>query len=555
MYPVIRQYLLILLLLAPIVGVGAVVLYYAINVPYWDDYKVQDQLQMLVSLPSMGQKVAHLFDQHWEHRIVWTRLIFLAFYKVTGSLNYYGLTLIGVSGLLVLLALLFAVFRRLQLPLAYFVPVPFWLFTLQSHENLIWAMASIQNFYILVFAVGTFYALAQNTNLSRLLALLLAVLATFTSGNGAVVLIAGLLVLALQRNIRWMVSWGALTIVCLLGYFSNYQRVTFFPSPFKYGYLDWVKAFFVFLGGFLDPYPYSGVMAVGYQNPLPIIMVLGLALALAMAYFILSSQFQSRLVGRAVAFQDDFFAGVALFLLATAAITVFSRVGFAGPGYLLQGRYKVYPALALSGVYLYSLHRWQGATFFRAYSTVVVLTTVLFSLFTSYLCLEGIINQQRRTVSAYVTWLHETPTAQQQNAAVIYQFPKQLPLVADTALIANPDLLTTRATAQIKTIQEEPFLYNIPKTGVLNPTPAQPLNGSYIIFKSASHAYLFAARPQRPSPLAVSGFSHYFTDDTFYAQVLKENLEPGRYRLGILSHQPGQSRVQMTDTYVLFKGL
>ncbi len=549
---VVRQLPVVLLILLPVLLVGVVAQYYALNVPYWDDYKVQDQLQMLISQPTIGQKIGHLFDQHWEHRIVWTRLVFLAFYKLNGSLNYYGLTLIGVSGLLVLLVLLLAAFRRLRLPLAYFIPVPFWLFTLQSHENLIWAMASIQNFYVLVFAVGTFYALAQQTNPGRLLGASLAVLATFTSGNGAIVLIAGLCVLGLQRNWRWLGGWALLTVGCLLGYFHNYQRVSFFPSPFKYGYLDWIKAFFVFLGGFLDPYPYSGLMAVGYQNPLFLSIALGFGLALAMGYFMVTGQLTSQ---RRAGFWDDFFAGIALFLLATGAITVFSRVGFAGPGYLLQGRYKVYPALALSSVYLYSLYRWRGTSAVRLYATGVAVTTVLFSLFTSYLCLEGIINQHRRTAAAYVTWLHETPVEQVRQAAVMYQPTPSLPITADTLHLADPALLTVPATTSLDVIDDQPFLYNLPKTKALNPTPAQPLDGSYMLFKSPAHAYLFAARPRRPGPLALSGFGHYFTADTFYAQVLKENLEPGRYRLGVLTHGIAGNRVEMTDQYVTFKGL
>lgn len=548
---VVRQFLTLLLLLTPIILVSTVVLYYAVNIPYWDDYKVQDQLQMLVGQPSIGAKISHLFDQHWEHRIVWTRLVFLAFYKLNGSLNYYGLTLIGVSGLLVLLAILVAGFRRLQLPLAYFIPVPFWLFTLQSHENLIWAMASVQNFYVLVFAVGTFYTLAQNTGPGRLLAVVLGVLATFTSGNGAIVLIAGLCVLGLQRHWRWAAGWAVLTAGFLLGYFHNYQRVSFFPSPFKYGYLDWVKAFFVFLGGFLDPYPYSGLMAVGYRNPLTLVVGLGLVLAVGMGYFIITSQVKTR---RTAGFQDDFFAGVALFLLATAAITVFSRVGFAGPGYLLQGRYKIYPALTLSSVYLYSLYRWRTKPFLRPYTTTAVLTTVLFSLFTSYLCLEGIINQQRRTVAAYVTWLSDTPAEQVRSAAFMYQPTQRLSVPADMGQLTNPALLTTPATTKLGPIDDQPFLYNIPKTDAMNPTPDQPLDGSYMLLTSPAHTYLFAARPRRPGPLALSGFAHYFTANTFYAQVLKENLTPGRYRLGVLTHGAGGSRVQMTDQYVMFTG-
>lgn len=251
-----RLYALLLGLL-PIVLVGWVVLTYALNLPYWDDFLVQDHL-LLLKGGSGRQKLSHLFDQHWEHRIIWTRLLFAFFAKINGSLNYYGLTLIGVSGLLVIVGILLALFRRLAYPPLYFVPIPFLLVTLQSYENLIWAMASIQNFWILAFALGAFYGLAQNTLITRWLALGLAVLATFTSGNGSLVLLAGLIVLTYQRHWRWVGGWAIATVLSLAGYFYTYQRISFFPSPFRYPFIDWIKAFFVFLGAFADPSPNAG---------------------------------------------------------------------------------------------------------------------------------------------------------------------------------------------------------------------------------------------------------------------------------------------------------
>ncbi len=550
----VRKIPVVLLLLLPVIVVSATVLYYAVNIPYWDDYLVQDQLQMLVRQPTWMEQMQHLFDQHWEHRIVWTRLIFLAFYRLNGSLNYYDLTLIGVSGLFILTGILFAAFRKLNLPLVYFIPVPFWLCTLQSHENLIWAMASLQNFYVLVFVTGTFYALALNTSQSRITAAGLATLATFTSGNGVLALLIGLCVLVLQRHTRWAIAWAVLTGLCLFAYFTDYRRVDFFPSPFSYSYVDWIKAYFVFLGGFLDPYPYSGSMAVGYRNPLRLIGFMGLVMAVAITYFVVTGQFRSRLVGRSVSFWDDFFTAIGLFILATAAITVFSRVGFAGPGYMLQGRYKVYPALTLSSVYLYSLHRWGASALLPKYATVVATTTALFSLFTSYLCLEGIINQHRRAASAYINWLSEASEQTLVNASYVYKPTQQLVYTRDTTLLNNRDLLITPATAHLNTITEGFYMYNLAESDANNPTPAQPLDGSYIVLKNPTHSYLFAARPRRPSPMAVAGLSTYFTPSAFYTQILKENLIPGTYRVGVLSHQAGRSTVQMTDQYVTFKG-
>ncbi len=298
-----RRVLLVLLMLIPVAIVAWVVSRYALNLPYWDDYLVQEHLAILNAQGSRGQKLAHFFDQHWEHRIVWTRAVFFAFFKLNGSLNYVGLTAIGVSGLVGIAAILLGVFRQTRLPqrrlpLWYFLPVPFWLFTLQSHENLLWGMASIQNFWVLVFALGSFWALAQpgstraGPGFWRAGALALAVLATFTSGNGALVLIAGGLVLAWQavrRQISWLfvVVWAVVSVVSIGGYFYGYHRVTFFPSPFNYPFTAWIQAFFVFFGGFADPFPYSGAAAFGYDNPLWISTLLGALLVVGAGWLVI----------------------------------------------------------------------------------------------------------------------------------------------------------------------------------------------------------------------------------------------------------------------------
>lgn len=546
-----RQIGALCLILIPIGLVGWVVLSYALNLPYWDDYLVQDHL-LLLKHSSGSQKLAHLFDQHWEHRIVWTRLIFAAFTKLNGSLNYYGLTLIGVSGLLGVLGLLFAVFKRVNLPLLYFVPIPFWLFTLQSHENLIWAMASVQNFWILVFALGSFYALANYNTRTRWLALSLAVLATFTSGNGALVLIAGLLVLAYLRQWRFAVLWGFTTLLALGGYFFHYQRISFFPSPFKYPFIDWVKAFFVFLGAFGDPYPYSGSGAIGYENPLGIIILLG-AVVVGLALYFLQTQFWPGLTRQpSLGVNQIFFLGCILFLFATAAITVYSRVGFAGPAYLLQGRYKIYAALTLSVVYLMGLSVWRQHPYRPAIALLVGLLTIGQSLFSDYLCLEGIINQNRRTVAEYFNYLVNTPLERQQAIRQVF-VPTELPFYnQQVASLADTVWLKTPTSTAFDRVENRPFMFNIAKKGVVNPTLAQPSEGAYIYVKSPARTYLFAARPRRPSPTALSDFDAYFTKDQLLAQVLKEKLEPGRYRLGLLTYQQHKIRLAMTSQYVTF---
>lgn len=588
--PTVRTLFAWLLILLPIGIVAATVLTYALNLPYWDDYLVQQQLLLLKSQPTGRQKLLHLFDQHWEHRIVWTRLLFAGWYKLTGVLNYYGLTLVGVSGLLVLFGLLATIFRQTtKLPWVYLAPVPFWLFTLQSHENLLWAMASIQNFWILVFALGSFYALAQQTSFWRWIALGLAVLATYTSGNGALVFVAGGVVLfwqtisqrkATKVSRPFMDQWGFAglwAVVALLsigGYFYQYNRITFFPSPFRYPFIDWVKAYFVFFGAFSDPFPYSGAGAYGYENPLWLTIILGAILVGVSVFGLIevgkggggrkgekgysvpsSLSFPSS--PSSLSSSSSFFLATLLFLLATAAITVYSRVGFAGPGYLLQGRYKIYSALMLSVVYLYVLARFGQSKkpLFQWGWAGVALLTIGQSLLADYLCLEGIINQHRRTTAEYFNYLVNTPTDQQRAFNSVFVPTDPTFYGGQTAQLSAKSWKTIPTTTNFDSFDTQRFMYLIEKSNTVNPSPEHPTDGTYIYMTSADHTYLFPARPLRPAPIALSGFDDYFRPEGIRAQVLQEHLKPGQYRFGLLTNRGGQLKLSMTNQTVTFTSL
>ncbi len=540
--------------LLPVAVVMITVARYAVNLPYWDDYIVQERLLFFTYLPTGSGKIQALLAQHWEHRIVWTRLVFMLFQKINGGLNYVGLTWIGLGGLVSLLGLLAIAFRRTKLDWAYFMPVPFWLFTLQSHENLIWAMASLQNFWVLTFALSSFWALAVGGPARRVLALGLAIAATFTSGNGPLVLIAGLLVLIWQRHWRSAGGWAICMVVCLGVYFWDYHRISFFPSPYRYPVTDWLRAVLVFVGGFADPYPYSGVYALNYTNPLGGVISLG-ALVLGMAGWLLwrlirQQGWQVRPAPERC--WSDFFLGSMLFLGATTLITAYSRVGFAGPAYLLQGRYKIYSALIVSIVYLYALTVWPA--FWRNRLAIMLgVLTVGMSVFSDYLCLEGIINQRRKAISAYFAFLTQTPPAQQTALARLFH-PTEPFLFANLIAPLTDSIRLTQPATKHLAISEQAALYNVAGYIPGNATPGYPDNGTYIILKSPSRTYLVAARPLRSAPLALSGWDGYFSPNQFVGQVLKENLQPDRYRIGTLTHRLGHDDIRMTGQVIEFRG-
>lgn len=544
-----RKTITYFLFLTPLILVGMTVLKYAIDLPYWDDYIVHSHLISLKSDSGILRKLSRLFDQHWEHRIVWTRSIFFLYYKLTGQLNYYNLTLVGFSGLIFLVALLYRVFRKTQLDLLYFLPIPFLLLTLQSHENLIWAMASIQNFYILFFALGAFYQLAYPSRPAFGLALFLAVLGSFTSGNGFLIFLIGAFLLFWQQKYRRGIVWLIVGAGCVIAYFFSYNRVTFFPSPFLFGYLEWIKAFFVFAGAFIDTYPYTKPVAIGYENPVWLTIVLGvLVIGFASWHLIrlLIAHFPSnrRSAQTTTWFWPVFFVGSLLFLLATDAMTVYSRVGFGGSSYMLQSRYKIYSGLLISICYLYALWLYKKEVRLQYIWGITLLITLPISLYADYQCLEGIINQRRKTVASYLTWRLQTPIKEQQSFESVYHPNPYL----DPYLASVQDF-PKDATVTFDQLNEEHFFLKISKNNAINPTLDRPENGSYIVLKSDSATYIYSARPLRPYSVkesdVKSGKTGYFSP-AFQALVPKETTNKGTYRIALLTNRNDSLRLEMS---------
>jgi len=548
----IRPILTGLALLFPVFLVAAAVLTYAVNLPYWDDYIVHEHLMYIKSVNVPLQKVRHLFDQHWEHRIVWTRSIFFLYYKLTGSLNYYGLTLLGSGGLLLLLLLFFLAFRRTRLPLYYFLPVPFLIATLQSHENLIWAMASLQNFYVLVFVLGACYGLANRSRIGFGIAMALAVLASFTSGNGFLVFPAGAAVLLLRRHYRQLGIWLLTGALSVIGYFWTYNRINFFPAPDLFPVTEWIKGFFVFLGGFADTYPYTTPYAIGYTNRVWLTVLVGALAAAFAGYHLLRLLVSSPLVRERprVAerpFWNDFFVSAALFLLATAVMTVYARVGFGGAAYLLQGRYKVYSPLFLSLCYLYGLTLEREPRRLNRQVLVAALLVIPTSLYASYQCLEGMVHQHRRANAYFLNWLIHTPEAQRKAMLYVYHLTDTPGMTADTARLHAPESRFATETIRLDSLYEDRYFFNLYQRNAVNPDLRRPDEGSYMVLMGSNGNHIFAARPLRPGALEPEPRpSGQYFGNQLLAQVQKEALPPGTYRVGLVSYQAGKARFSLT---------
>ena len=135
----------------------------AVNVPYLDDYDTVLRF-LLETRRGDGEPLKLLFAQHVEHRLVFLHVIALAMAGATGHVDFVALVWIGVLGLALLAAGLFAAWRPgapLRAKLLGFAPVALFLFQPQFWDEFFWATSALSNLWVLPLALPTLLILGR----------------------------------------------------------------------------------------------------------------------------------------------------------------------------------------------------------------------------------------------------------------------------------------------------------------------------------------------------------------------------------------------------------
>lgn len=209
------------------ISVAVVVLQVALhlrNIPFWDEVD-----GVLANLPRIDlsqpwpDAPANLFALQNEHRTFTSNLLFATVYRLTGTLNFAALAVLGNLYLLLACAVLIeragAWTRALRLAAIFGLL----LIHLQHHESLFWAGSSIDHFHIVLLAVAAFAALTLQTRLGLLGAILFGLLGTYTLAHGFAIWPVGAVVLAAQRRWRGLALWcgiAAAAVACYLPGFA-----------------------------------------------------------------------------------------------------------------------------------------------------------------------------------------------------------------------------------------------------------------------------------------------------------------------------------------------
>ncbi|GAB3643203.1 hypothetical protein [Spirosoma arcticum] len=564
--------------LLPVIVFALVWQYYAVNVPKWDDHALRAYLYFSDQETTLSGKIYQLFRQHNEHRIVYDRIIATLDYRLFGKMSHIHLMVAGNLSLVGLLAVFGAVLLRAGKSLIYLLPVALLLFNLSHWENMFWGMAALQNFSVVLWVVLTIYLLSYTDRWG--LALVAAVLATLTSGNGLLVWPIGLILLmlrtptvnrqrsegAVDRPKLVLLAWVVAAAAIITLYFIGFEKPAGNPAN-RPSITELLKGWLAFTGAAAEVFSTESPLRVStWIGMLMVLATLGRVSWDVRTYwptitnamrFVFRSGYEKPVpeksghekagrqkpgLKKPVALHSDagkalppmvlFFWGCALFILATAALVAWTRTGF-GIDLIITSRYKVYSLTLLALLYVYVVGRlpkragrWMGAV------GAVGAVASLFIAWLSYnLFLDDTIWWRHWMLTSQFNWTYSTSQPVRRLDAINKQYIKQAPAFYD----ADPAVLYGAG---------QPTVWPVAVTQTPDGFLVQDGNGTaqdqrdsraFVVARSPKRTYLFPTRQNQN----LAGRKRYWPANPFTVGFTATrgdvDLDSGTYQLFILT--------------------
>jgi hypothetical protein len=235
------NFMIALIAIAPLLYCASIFSFSA-NVPVGDDYSVLGFLNDFHSASGIGSKLKLLFSFHNEHRIVLTRVIMLLCEKLTGSVSFRTLNLIGNMAFLSALIVIGRMLRfrddKLKWALLFLIALQ-----PQPMKLMFYPMAGLTAYFGLLFS---FLYLNDTLKESRWYPeLFYYVMAVLTTASGIFLAILGIPVLLYQRRYLRAIIHLAVSVAVVLLYSPNSSNLPYlFEHP-----LTVVRFFLLLLGG------------------------------------------------------------------------------------------------------------------------------------------------------------------------------------------------------------------------------------------------------------------------------------------------------------------
>lgn len=200
---------------------------FAVNAPYWDDFDaILGFVLRFEDAPDTPSKLLQIFDQHNEHRIVFTKIVSLVCFTLFGGLDFNVLIALGLLGLVLLAPLLYWLCGSCVRTPWLLAPAFYLVYQAQHWENLTWAMAGLQNFWSMTFAMLSVLCAVRREWRWFWAAFAWSCAAVLTSGTGLALLPTVFCSFVFSGRKREAALWAALSAALLVGYFAMFRFPT-----------------------------------------------------------------------------------------------------------------------------------------------------------------------------------------------------------------------------------------------------------------------------------------------------------------------------------------
>jgi hypothetical protein len=571
-----RKWLGIGLLVTPVIYFFLLLDAHVVNIPYTDDFNLLETVQKLRTSGGFIEVLQILFEQVNQHRFAFERIVMLIMFVLTGTVNVKTQIIIGDLFLLGICYLLFLAFKKDRISWYLFIPVPYVIFNLVYFENAYWGIAALQNTPLIFFAFLTAYGLAREDGKGFRIAVIAALLTTFTSGSGLLTWIIGVVILAFQKRFRRLLWWLAGSALVVLFYF--FFDYTFITSPGEkvwnhpvfnilYVFAFWGNAFFLDVRHPLVPV---------FQKDIIACVVLGAGIALVFAYWLVRIA-----ITRKHRWSDWFLWGALMFVMGTGAMLVVSRpisdyVMYGGN--IFSRRYMIFGIVILAICYVCVVLAVKDWRKWRNGLAIVSLLVFVMLNFVSYylsivqirkmhddLVIDGYFWKNYKTFltagenfTDIPFWNHPTRMRdlitglETEGLTDFYQFydmPSQEVLIRETGQEGRRFEGSFDAVSQYRNGENNAYL----KYFKLFVTPEKvPDETFYFVLQSGRHNIVL---PAVPVPNTVPDFlrkASYYSNNYQYS-LYKPKLPEGKYAVWIMSRgRSGKWESVYTGKHVLF---
>jgi hypothetical protein len=546
---------------------------YSLNIPWLDDFEnIPFFLSQWLDAPTWQARFTALLRPNNEHRVLTARLLVLANYWLTGSLNFKALALAGNLTVLGIFVIVARAYRQQSGQWLSLAAASFLIFNLQFYAMTFMTIMAMQ-YQLIIFEVFlALYLLLKPQNVSFLMALLVALLGTYSMGNGMMAWPTGALLLVMLAQWQRLGTWLLVGAIAIFFYFQGYNVAQNNTAAFDYFAQNAFKVFigfFVFVGGILDWLP-----QISFQKRM---LLPGLGGIFIIAFFVFYTVgvltilpfWQKRIPSKVRQFYGQFayfkslqpqhgafWIGCFVFLLINCFLVVFFRTRF-DYQLILWATYKIYPGtlMAMSGLLLLQIIRPAWQPWFLTAFTIVALVSWASSywhfvpevVYQQKQRMSSALNQQRNGLglgaykrSTFADFLAGSLQDAQQKGFYVLPSPAIAPqeINIEKLLRDSTQTFKTIDLTNQKTIDELVLLQN----DSLRFTEGQR-TGVFMVLYSAQHFYVMATRPRHIEGKQATGFDALFPKGILYE---------GRYQTAIWLVQPNQnSLLKSAQTVVI----